>query len=509
MHAARTIMVQGTASSVGKSLLATALCRTFSDDGLRARPFKAQNMSNNSYVTPDGREIGRAQAVQAAACGVEPSSDMNPVLLKPEADSRCQVVVDGRAVRSMPAREYYRYRTELWPRVTAALDRLRAECDVVVIEGAGSPAEVNLRQGDISNMAVALYAGSPVLLAGDIDRGGVFASLLGTLELLAKEERAQVKGLVINRFRGDRALLDPLPRMIAERTGVPVVGVVPHIPDVRLADEDSAWLTAGPASRGVEPRIKVAAIRLPRVSNFGDMDPLARAGAEVVWADRPEHLRGAHLIVVPGTKTTIPDLRWMNQRGISQAIREAANQGCGVIGICGGYQMLGAELDDPGGADSGRPDSEPGIGLLSSRTVFQQEKSTVRVRFEIATSRGLLAGGAAAGGEGYEVHTGLTRSAEAPALTARTGGNGRTGEARADGAVSADGWVFGTYVHGFLDSPEVTGRVLANIARRHRLPAPSVQAFSLDAEIGRVAEAVRGAVDMPVVYGMLGMNGRG
>jgi adenosylcobyric acid synthase len=522
---ARTIMVQGTASSVGKSVLTAALCRIFRQDGLSVAPFKAQNMANNSYVTPDGGEIGRAQALQAAAAGIEPSTDMNPVLLKPEADNRAQVVVNGRSRGSLPAREYYRRKTELWDEVTAALDRLRAQHDVVVIEGAGSPAEVNLRATDIANMRVALYAQSPVLLVGDIDRGGVFASLLGTLELLEPSERSLVRGLIINRFRGDRAVLEPLPSMIAARVGVPVIGVVPYIPDLRLSDEDAASLDGrpisaahpGPAaaserrslrfSKGRRPGaaseavLRAAVVRLPRISNFDDFDPLRRAGVAVDFVTEPGQLDGAHLVILPGTKSSIADLRWLKGRGLDAAVLRAAARGAGVVGICGGYQMLCERLDDPLGADSGGADSEQGLGLLRGVTVFEPEKTTRRVSFEVATATGLFEGTAPVSGHGYEIHTGRTGGASRAPIKVTA-----TGEAlpHADGAVSADGWVLGTYVHGLFDNPELLSRVLSNIARRHGVAAPEGRGFSLDQEIDRLADVVRGALDMPLIYRLLG-----
>ncbi len=504
---ARTLMVQGTASSVGKSLITAALCRIFRQDGHSVAPFKAQNMSNNSYVTPDGGEVGRAQALQAAAAGVELSTDMNPVLLKPEADTRSQVVVNGRVRGSMPAREYYRRKNEFWAEVTGALDRLRSCYEVVVIEGAGSPAEVNLRAGDIANMRVALYAQSPVLLVGDIDRGGVFASLLGTLELLQPEERSLVRGLVINRFRGDRAVLEPLPSMIAERTRVPVIGVVPFISGLRLSEEDSASLDGRGASGPTRPgALRAAVVRLPRISNFDDFDPLRRAGVDVVWATQPKDLDGAHVVILPGTKSTIADLRWMKERGMDRAVCAAARCGAAVIGVCGGYQMLCQRLDDPDGADAGGPDSEPGLGLLPGTTVFQREKTVRRVRFDLLPSQGVLEGSGPVSGMGYEVHTGRTLPGEsrhtAVALLSTPGRDAPT----PDGALSEDGWVLGTYVHGFFDSPDVAGRILGNVARRNALPVPQAPPYSLESELDRLAGVVRDALDMEIVRSLLGVG---
>ncbi len=505
---AKTIMIQGTASSVGKSILTAALCRIFRQDGLSVAPFKSQNMANNSYVTPDGGEIGRAQALQAAACGIEPSTDMNPVLLKPEADSRSQVVVNGKSRGSMPAREYYKRKMELWGEVAAALDRLRSSHDVVVIEGAGSPAEVNLRSSDIANMRVALYARSPVLLVGDIDRGGVFASLLGTLELLEPEERALVRGLIINRFRGDRAVLEPLPLMIATRTGVPVLGIVPYITALRLSEEDAATLDGDSSATGADTdrTLRVAVIRLPRISNFDDFDPLRRAGVRVDFVTGPAQLEGAHAVIIPGTKSTIADLRWLKQKGLDDAVRTAAQRGAAVIGVCGGFQMLCERLEDPLGADSGHPDTEPGLGLLPGATVFEREKTTRRVDVTLRPGPGLLEGASPVTGHGYEIHTGQTSGHAMPAAQIAAGPHGVV---RADGALSPDGRVMGTYVHGLFDTPAVLARLLGNIASLHGLPAPQVPDFSQDAEIDRLAAAVRDTIDMQAVYAILGLTAGG
>ncbi|MCH8230668.1 MAG: cobyric acid synthase, partial [Chloroflexi bacterium] len=325
---ATALMVQGTGSSVGKSVIAAALCRILAQDGVNVAPFKAQNMSNNSYVTADGGEMGRAQVVQAQAAGVEPHTDMNPVLLKPEADSRSQVVINGKPVGSFEAKHYWGDQSEVWSAVTAAYDRLAARYDVIVLEGAGSPAEVNLRDRDIVNMRMAAYAGASVILVGDIDRGGVFASLLGTLELLLPGERKLVKALLINRFRGDRTLLDPLPEMIASRTGIPVIGVVPFIYDLQIKDEDGVTFgdydpphagsfsprekvrmrgNAGAASTPSETNhpITINVIGLPRISNHDDLDPFRRAGCRIRVVTTPQELSGAHIVIIPGSKSTI------------------------------------------------------------------------------------------------------------------------------------------------------------------------------------------------------------
>ena len=494
-------MVQGTASSVGKSVLTAALCRIFRQDGRSVAPFKAQNMSNNSWVAPGGGELGRAQAVQAAAAGIEVSTDMNPVLLKPEGDRRSQIVLNGTAVGRSTAQDYYRTKTGLWPHVTAALDRLRREHDLVIIEGAGSPAEPNLKHGDIVNMRVALYARSPVLLVGDIDRGGVFGSLLGTLELLEPEERGLVRGIIINRFRGDPAVLDPLPQMIAERTGVPIAGVVPMVPDLRVQDEDAAELGSAsarnPAPNGA---LRAAVVRFPRVSNFDDFAPLERCGVRVDFVTTPEKLAGAHLVILPGTKSAIADLRWMKSRGLDRAVVSAANNGTAVLGICGGFQMLGTRLEDPHCADSVAGGAEDGLGLIDATTEFAPQKRTRRVDFTLRAGPGLLDGKTAANGVGYEIHTGVTTADQAHPFEVVAPGC----QIEPDGGIGNEGWVLGTYIHGLFDSPEVVQRITGNIAKRHGLPTPDVPHFSMEAEFDRLADAVRANLDMDLIYSLVG-----
>ncbi len=494
-------MVQGTASSVGKSVLTAALCRIFRQDGRSVAPFKAQNMSNNSWVAPGGGELGRAQAVQAAAAGIEVSTDMNPVLLKPEGDRRSQIILNGTAVGRATAQDYYRTKTKLWPHVTAALDRLRRQHDLVIIEGAGSPAEPNLKYSDIVNMRVALYARAPVLLVGDIDRGGVFGSLLGTLELLEPEERELVRGLLINRFRGDPAVLEPLPQMIAERTGVPVAGVIPMVPDLRIQDEDAAELDSASAnSRAQAGPLRAAVVRFPRVSNFDDFAPLERCGVRVDYVTTPEKLAGAHLVILPGTKSTIADLRWMKSRGLDHAVRSAANNGTAVLGICGGYQMLGTRLEDPHCADSVDGGAEDGLGLIEAATEFAPQKRTRRVGFTLRTGPGLLEGKTPASGVGYEIHTGITTTDHAHPFEVVVSG----GRPEPDGAVGNSGWVLGTYVHGLFDSPEILERLAGNIAKRHGLPTPDVPHFSMEAEFDRLADVVRANLDMDLIYTLVG-----
>jgi adenosylcobyric acid synthase len=456
---APVLMVVGTASSVGKSVLVTALCRIFRQDGVRVAPFKAQNMSNNADVTADGLEIGRAQSEQARAAGVAPAVEMNPVLLKPQGDRSSQLVLYGRPAGTLHSADFVEHKRDLWPAVERALGALRARFELVVAEGAGSPAEPNLRAGDIVNMRVARHAAAPTLLVGDIDRGGVFAHLLGTLELLDPADRALVRGLVINRFRGDPGLLAPAIAEIEQRTGVPVLGVVPWIDELRVAEEDAVALER-PPPRGVDAAahaIDVAVVRLPRIANFDDFDPLAREpGVRVRWVERAEDLGRPHLVVLPGTKATVADLEWVRARGIDRALAEHVAAGGRVLGICGGFQMLGSRLVDEDGVEAPPGSVLPGLGLLPVETRFTARKATRRVAGSVAASVGPWAEAAGMPVGGYEIHHGRSEPAEdgahiAPLL--HLGG-------RADGAVSADGRVAGAYLHGLLHNDAVRAALL-------------------------------------------------
>jgi adenosylcobyric acid synthase len=480
---ARVLMIQGTSSSVGKSLLTAALCRAFARRGVRVAPFKAQNMSNNAAVCADGAEIGRAQAVQAAAAGVEPTADMNPVLLKPEADSRCQVVVLGRPWQTLRASAFYRRKEELWPVVTAALDRLRNAYELVLIEGAGSPAELNLRALDIVNMAVARHARAPVLLAGDIDRGGIFAQLLGTLWLLEPEERALVRGLVVNKFRGDRALFADGVRILEERGGVPVLGVVPYLPALAVAEEDAVALDA---ARPVQQTgTDVAVIRLPHIANFDDFDPLrAEPGVAVRYVSSARDLGSPHAIILPGTKSTVADLAWLRATGLAEAIRTFAEEGGAVVGVCGGYQMLGRVIRDPDGVESSAAEVA-GLGLLPVETTFVREKATHQARARVGGGPGWLGAAAGVPADGYEIHMGRSHGGTPWLEITR-----RNGEVVEDGAVSADGRVWGCYLHGLFANAGLRRAWLAGLGRQ------PVEAAPADDSLDRLAAAVEAALDM-------------
>src|SRR3989441_4043906 len=384
------LMIQGTGSAVGKSVLATAFCRLFARAGYRVAPFKSQNMALNSSVTIDGGEIGRAQAAQAEAAGVEPTVDMNPILLKPEADNRSQVVVRGRPVASTTFREYAAMKPGLLDLVRESLERLRRAHDVVVIEGAGSPAEINLREGEIVNMRIARVADAPVLLVGDIDRGGVFAAFVGTLALLPAEDRGRIAGFVVNKFRGDAALLAPGLDELTARTGVPVLGVVPFIAESLVPAEDSLNLEDLERARG-PAALEVAVARLPRIANFDDFEPLTREpGVRVRFVRHPDEVANADLIVLPGSKNTAEDLAWLRDAGLAEAVAAAAAGGRPVMGICGGYQMLGPAVPHPHGVESSAA-TTAGPRLFPGVTSLGRDKKTLRGRGRGAAAPGPLA----------------------------------------------------------------------------------------------------------------------
>lgn len=495
---ARPIMVQGTMSGVGKSLLVAGLCRVFRQDGLSVAPFKAQNMALNSGVTADGAEIGRAQVLQAAAAGIEPEPAMNPILLKPTTDTGSQVIVGGRVLATMSARDYYAYKAALAPVVRRSYEELASRFDVVAIEGAGSPAEVNLKRDDFVNMGMAKIARSPVLLAGDIDRGGVFAQILGTLMLLDPDERALVKGTVVNKFRGDKTILDPGLDVLRERSGVPVVGVVPYA-RVDLDDEDS--LSERLDVRDRTQALDVAVLRLPRISNFTDLLPLSQVpGVGVRYVSRPGELGEPDLIVVPGTKATLADLRWVRESGLEALVVRRAGAGTPVLGICGGYQMLGEEVADPLGAEGGG--TLRGMGLLPVRTTFVPEKCQVRSSGRIARVEGPLAPLSGRAVSGYQIHLGRTEALGGSPLCLLSDGDG--GEAE-DGCQA--GCVYGTYLHGLLDSGEVASALVEALLARRGLDASDVRAIDLDAyrerQLDLLADLLRENLDMGLVYEIL------
>jgi adenosylcobyric acid synthase len=506
---APALMVQGTASSAGKSLLVTALCRMFAAEGRRVLPFKAQNMALNSAVTADGGEIGRAQAVQAEAAGVPSRVDMNPVLLKPEGDSRSQVVVLGKSIGAMSAAEYHQKKPELRELIRQCLTRLRQDCDLLLIEGAGSPAEINLKDRDIVNMSVARDADAPVLLVGDIDRGGVFASFVGTMELLDPEERARIGAFVVNKFRGDVGLLRPGLEMLEVRTRVPVLGVMPYLRSLRIADEDSLSLDDKPrAPRGpLSSAIDIAVVRYPRIANWDDFDPLAaEENVFLRFVENPDELEPADLVILPGSKSTLAALAWLREYGFAARIQARAARGEPIVGVCGGCQMLGTFVEDPHHVESSS-EGAPGLALLALRTRFERQKLTAQVSVR-AVSPSFLTD-AAANGEslsGYEIHMGmLALEADArPAFRIVTR-NGSPGDAL-DGAVSPEGHVVGTMIHGIFDNSAVRRSLLVYLSRRKGIALPRTRvALSRTAEYDRLAAAAREYLDGPLLRRLAGL----
>jgi adenosylcobyric acid synthase len=491
--AARVLMIQGTSSSVGKSLLVTALCRLFACRGVRVAPFKAQNMSNNAAVCADGAEIGRSQAVQAAAAGIAPTAEMNPILLKPEGGSRTQVIAMGRARRTVAAREYAQYKDELWPLVTSALDRLRAMYELVVIEGAGSPVELNLRTRDLVNMAVARYAQAPVLLVGDIACGGIFAQLLGTFWLFTPEEQTLVQGLVVNKFRGDVAFFHDGIRILEERSAVPVLGVIPFVPDLRLPEEDAATLDT-PVTP-VQPEhgsIDITVIRLPHIANFDDFAPLAaEQGVTVRYVSSPVTLGQPHAVILPGTKSTVADLLWLREQGLDQAIQRLAQTGTVVVGICGGYQMLGHRIKDPLGVESALPDIA-GLALLPVETVFEPSKATYQAEARVLSGPGWLAALHNQTIQGYEIHMGRTTSQQPWLEIVQRNG---THLAVADGTVAATGKVWGCYLHGLFANESLRRAWLTSLGW-HGDPEHTSAALHVQAVLDTVASHVEASLDM-------------
>ncbi len=506
-------MVQGTASSVGKSLIAAALCRIFARSGLLVMPFKAQNMSNNAAALPDGSEIGRAQYLQALAARVEPRVEMNPVLLKPESDSRSQVILMGKPYETLGAVHYYERKALLWKSVLSACATLSAEADLLVIEGAGSPAEINLASSDIVNMAVARHLGSPVILVADIDPGGVFAQVVGTLALLSDEDRALVRGIVINKFRGDLSLLEPGLGMLERLTGLPVLGVVPMLRGLALPDEDGASIRvrgaaggeAGPCGydAGAAAFLDIAVIKLPHIANF---DALASEPSVALrFVEDAGDLGRPDVIILPGTKSTMADLSWLKSQGFDDGIRWLARTGSSVVGICGGFQMLGESIEDPERVE-GQGGSAKGLGLLRASTVFGADKKVSPRRGHTAAALGgKLASLAGIELEGYEIHSGETKvDGPAFALLEPDGREGSGAAATADGAWSPDGAVWGTYLHDIFSADEFRKAWLASFGAAARRESRKAE---LDASIEALADAVEASLDMDRLREIIGISG--
>lgn len=498
MHG-KCLMIQGTGSSVGKSILCAAILRILKQDGYVVAPFKAQNMALNSFATKEGLEMGRAQVLQAQAAGIEPSVLMNPVLLKPTSDRRSQVIVNGRPTGNMTAMEYHLYKPNLQALVRENYEKLESTVDFVVIEGAGSPAEINLRDGDIVNMAMAEMADAPVILVGDINLGGVFASLYGTMMLLTEADRARVKGVLINKFRGDREILKPGLDMLVNLIHVPVVGVVPWM-DVDLEDEDSVTDRFQKVVGGGE--VDVAVVRLPHISNFTDFQALSLCeGVRVRYIERAPELDGADVIILPGTKNTIEDMLEIKSRGIDAAVIRHARAGRLVVGVCGGYQMLGSRLYDPSGVES-RVREVAGLGLLDMDVEFLPEKTTVQASGRVWGGECWLETIDGAEVDGYEIHAGANRlGADAVPwlrLTSREG---------IDGIRNPKGNVLGSYLHGIFDNGHLCRALVDYVRRKKGLKALSRAALTMDEfrerELDRLASVVRASLDMEKLYEIL------
>ena len=482
---AKNIMIQGTMSNAGKSLLCAGLCRIFRQDGYRVAPFKSQNMALNSFITKAGGEMGRAQVVQAEAAGIDPDVRMNPILLKPTTDVGSQVIVNGVVQGNMRAMEYYKRKREYIPAVMEAYNSLAAENDILVIEGAGSPAEINLKQEDIVNMGLARLVDAPVLLVGDIDRGGVFAQLYGTVALLEPEERARIKGTVVNKFRGDRKILEPGIAMLEKLCGVPVAGVIPYT-HVDIDDEDS--LSERFTRDRTRKAVDIAVIRLPRISNFTDLSPFERyENVSVRYVEKPSELHDPDLIVLPGTKSTISDLIWLREGGLEAAVKKAAAAGTPIFGICGGYQMLGTRISDPQQVEAAGVTEITGLELLPMETVFAGQKVQRQTEGAFANAPGLLSCLNGLSYAGYEIHMGRSTEALPPVI--------------------GQGNVYGSYIHGIFDAPGVADALLAALAEKKGIDPKALGSFDREAyrqqQYDKLADAVRGGLDMELVYRIL------
>ena len=494
----KSIMIQGTTSYSGKTFMVMALCKIFSDKGLKVAPFKSQNTSLNSFVTKEGLEVSRAQALQALAAGIEPISDMNPILVKPKGESRSQIIVNGKPYRDIEARQYYDdfALKEGLTIVKEAYERLKEKYDLIVIEGAGSPAEINLYEKDIANMKVAKLTDSPVILVADIDRGGVFASIYGTINLLTEEDRERLKGVVINKFRGDIGILEPGNDMIEDLTGKPVLGVIPYIPDLRLPGEDSISLEK--PDKNSSSSVDIAVIRLPRISNFTDFDPLLMDGANIRYIKKPEDLGDPDAIIIPGTKNTIEDLKWIKTQGLDKLIKEKSKD-IPVIGICGGYQILGKKIIDNG--IEGETDEVGGLGLLDVETRFiDYKKTTKQTTGKIISNQGIFKDANGLEVSGYEIHMGNTSLGEnaTPILDI----NGKK-----EGASDPRGLIFGTYFHGIFDSPEFRNQFIRNLNKHPLKRKPNMDKNIEDVwmeNISKASKIVSDSIDLDKIIEMIG-----
>jgi len=479
---AKSIMVQGTCSNAGKSLLAAGICRILKQEGYNVAPFKAQNMALNSYITRDGLEMGRAQVMQAEACRLEPDCRMNPVLLKPTSDQGSQVILNGQVYGNLSAQDFYDRKPVFKEAIKKAYDSLASEYDVIVLEGAGSPAEINLKDNDLVNMGMAQMSDSPVLLVGDIDRGGVFASLAGTMLLFDEEEKKRVKGVVINKFRGDLEILRPGLSMLEDIIRVPVVGVVPYM-HLNVDDEDS--LSEKFNAKDTEALIDIAVVRLPRISNFTDFNALEYMdGVSVRYVGSPKELGDPDVVMIPGTKNTMADLLWMRQSGMEAAVLKFGSRGKPVFGICGGYQILGQSLSDPYGVEHGG--TMAGMGLLPHSTVFAEEKVTRESTGKLSDVTGLFAALSGQEYQGYEIHMGISGY---------------------DANIINEGNVYGTYIHGVFDKEGVARALVEALLKAKGLDFSNIRAFDIDeykqGQYDILADGLRKSLDLNLILDMI------
>ena len=479
------IMVQGTASSAGKSLITAALCRILSNDGLRVYPFKSQNMSLNSYVTMEGLEMGRAQVLQAQAARVRPEARMNPILLKPTSDRKSQVIINGKPYKNMDAVEYFKFKVELKDMIKDIYGELERDCDAVVIEGAGSPAEINLKDNDIVNMGMAEIADAPVFIVSDIDRGGVFASIYGTVMLLEEHERRRIKGIIINKFRGDKSILQSGIDMLEDLIKIPVVGVIPYM-NVKLDEEDGA----SDFNKREAAEIDICVVKLPRISNFTDFDAFRfDEDVSIRYITSPEEVGAADMLIIPGSKNTIEDLRWFKRAGFEEVVKSFSGT---VFGICGGYQMLGSTIIDEEGWEVSRGEMEAGLGVFKTTTVFKGEKITTNIEGE-ALGRRIY---------GYEIHSGKTEGNAEPFVKI----NVKEGQqvSYTDGDIKEDRY-FGTYIHGIFDSNEFRELILNRIRKGKSLSERSSVDLNLkrEEELQKLASIVRENLDMDYIYSLI------
>lgn len=490
---ARSIMIQGTMSNVGKSIICAGLCRIFRQDGYIAAPFKSQNMALNSYITSDGLEIGRAQAMQAEAAGIEPSVLMNPILLKPTTDHGSQVIVNGKVLGNMRAAEYFRRKKELLPTIKTAYEKLAEQADIIVAEGAGSPAEMNLKKDDIVNMGLAELIDAPVLLVGDIDRGGVFAQLIGTVSLLESHEQQRIKGLIVNKFRGDRSLFQDGIKILEEKSRKPVLGFVPYV-DCDIDDEDSLSDRLSEKNSDI---IDITVIKLPKISNYTDFAPLSGYnGVSVRYVGKAADLGSPDMIILPGSKSTISDMKWLRESGFESLIKQKVSAGTPIFGICGGYQMLGKTISDPENMECGG--TIRGLELLDTHTVFCNKKMQRQSSGIITAKSDFFSKLYGKTVSGYEIHMGQTESHEPPLIQFSDG--------RRDGTYN--GCVFGTYLHGIFDNNDISAAIISELFNRRGLNFSDTINYKEYKEIqyDRLADALRKNIDMSKIYSIVGIR---